>query len=134
MYYPRHNRFIAALGGCYSSSFYSALFGRPPCSSTERDLYALPVRLGGLGLVNPCFAASSSFHDSEKLTASLVALIAAQCMTQTVDWDQVHHLKQSIRKNNRDHQTLLGDTLCSQLSTLLNVVWTLPGILGHLLG
>ena len=33
--------------------FIPALFGRPPCSSTERDLYALPVRLGGLGLVNP---------------------------------------------------------------------------------
>ena len=40
-------------------SFIPALFGRPSCSSTERDLYALPVRLGGLGLMNPCSAASS---------------------------------------------------------------------------
>ena len=40
-------------------------------------------------------------------------------MTQTVDRDQVHHLKQSIRKNNRDHQTLLEDTLHSQLSPSL---------------
>ena len=43
-------------------SFIPALFGRPSCSSTERDLYALPVRLGGLGLMNPCSAASS-FRD-----------------------------------------------------------------------
>ena len=93
--------------------------GCPPCSSIERDLYALPVRLGGLGLMNPCSAASSAFHDSEKLTAPLVALIAAQCMTQTVDRDHVRHLKQSIRKNNRDHQTLLADTLHSQLSPSL---------------
>ena len=100
-------------------SFIPALFGRPPCSSIERDLYALPVRLGGLGLMNPCSAASSAFHDSEKLTAPLVALIAAQCMTQTIDRDHVCHLKQSIRKNNRDHQTLLADTLRSQLSPSL---------------
>ena len=100
-------------------SFISALFGRPPCSSIERDLYALPVRLGDLGLMNPCSAASFTFHDSEKLTAPLVALIAAQRMTQTIDWDHVRHLKQSIRKNNRDHQTLLADTLHSQLSPSL---------------
>ena len=115
-------------------SFIPAVFGRPPCSSIERDLYAPPVRLGGLGLMNPCSAASSAFHDSEKLTAPLVALIAAQCMTQTVDQDHVCHLKQSIRKNYRDHQTLPADTLHSQLSLLLNVVLTLPGNLGHPLG
>ena len=100
-------------------SFIPALFGRPPCLSIERDLYALPIRLGGLGLMNPCSAASSAFHDLEKLTAPLVALIAAQCMTQIVDQDHVCHLKQSIRKNNRDHQTLLADTLHSQLSPSL---------------
>ena len=58
-----------------------------------RDLHTLPVCLGGLGLINSCSAASSSFHDSEKLTASFVALIAAQCMTQTDDCNHVRHLK-----------------------------------------
>ena len=71
--------------------FIPILFGRLPCSSTERDLYALPVRLGGLGLINPCSAVSSSFRDSEKLTAPLVALLTAQCMTHTVDRDHVRH-------------------------------------------
>jgi len=37
--------------------FIPAFFGSPLCSAVERDLYALPVRLGGLGLVNPCKAA-----------------------------------------------------------------------------
>ena len=64
----------------------------------------------------PCSAASSSFHDS---TVPLVAMITAQYTTLTVDRDHVHHLKQSIRKNNRDHQTLLVDTLHSQLSPSL---------------
>ena len=71
-------------------SFIPALFGRPPCLPTERDLYALPVRLGGLGLINPCSAAHSCFCDSEWLAAPLVALIMAQCATQTVDCDHIH--------------------------------------------
>ena len=116
---PDITDFLQPLEDVIHQSFIPALFGHPPCSSIERDLYALPVRLGGLGLMNPCSAASSAFHDSEKLTAPLVALITAQCMTQTVDRDHVCHLKQSIRKNNRDHQTLLADTLHSQLSPSL---------------
>ena len=51
---------------------------------------------------------------TEKLTAPPVALIAAH-VTQTADWDHVHHLNQSIRINNWDHQTVLADTLHSQL-------------------
>ena len=33
--------------------FIPALTGREPCSVAERDLLALPARLGGLGLTNP---------------------------------------------------------------------------------
>ena len=57
-------------------SFIPALFGHPPCSPTERDLYALPVHLGGLDLINPCSAAHSYFCDSEQLTAPLVSGVA----------------------------------------------------------
>ena len=110
------------------------MFGRPPCSPTERDLYALPVRLGGLALINPCSAAHSCFCDSERLTAPLVALIMAQYATQTVDHDHIHQLKQSIKKNNRKHQTMVADTLQSDLPPLLNAVLTLPRNLGHLPG
>ena len=82
-------------------------------------MYALPVRLGGLGLINPCSAAHSCFCDSEWLAAPLVALIVAQCATQTVDRDHIHQLKQSIRKNNHEHQTMVADTLQSDLSPSL---------------
>ena len=115
--------------------FIPALFGRPPCSSIERDLYALPVRLGGLGLMNPCSAASSAFHDSEKLTAPLVALIAAQCMTQTVDRDIMF-----ATSNNPLEKTIVITRHYLQIHCivssplLLNVVLTLPGNLGHPLG
>ena len=90
-----------------------------PYSLTEKNLYVLqPVHLGSLGLINPCSAAHSCFHDSEQLTSPLVALIVTQYM-------------QSIRKNN-EHHTLVADTLHSQLSSLLNIVLTMPGNLDHL--
>jgi len=85
--------FLQPLKDMIHQLFIPALFGHPPCSAMERDLYALPVRLGGLGLVNPCKAASSSFSVSERLTSPLVALITSQCATQTVDGEQVRELK-----------------------------------------
>ena len=82
-------------------------------------MYALPVHLGGLGLINPCSAAHSCFCDSERLTAPLVALIVAPCATQTVNCGHIHQLTQSIRKNNREHQAMVADTLQSDLSPSL---------------
>ena len=78
-----------------------------------------PVHLGGLGLINPCSTAHSCFCDSEQLTAPLLALIVAQRATQTIDRDHIHQLKQSIRKHNHEHQTMVADTLQSDLFSSL---------------
>ena len=74
------------------------LTGRAPCSRQERDLLALPVRLGGLGLTNPATNSSHAFQASERLTAPLAALIVAQSPEQIVD------LTEDIRKTNRQRQ------------------------------
>ena len=108
-YIPDIKDFLQPLEDVIHQSFIPVLFGCPPCSPTERDLYALPVCLGGLGLINPCSAAHSCFCDSEQLTAPLVALIVAQCATQIVDHDHIHQLKQSIRRNNRERQIMVAD-------------------------
>ena len=54
-------------------------------SCGERDLLALPVRLGGLGLANPATLSSPSFQASELLTKPMVDLIQSQETNQTVD-------------------------------------------------
>ena len=92
---PDYKDFLQPLEDVIHQFFIPALFGCPPCLPTERDLYVLPVRPG---LINPCSAVHSCFCDAERLTAPLVALIVAQCATQTVDRDHIHQLKQSIRK------------------------------------
>ena len=80
-----------------------ALTGRAPCSRQERYLFALPVRLGGLGLTNPATNSSHAFQVSERLTAPLAALIVAQSPEQAVDQTEITAIKK-IRKTNRHRQ------------------------------
>ena len=55
--------------------FIPALTRREPCSMAERDLLALPVRLGGMGLVNPVSDSPYAFEGSKHITAPFVVLI-----------------------------------------------------------
>ena len=52
--------------------------GRSPPSDLERNLFALPARLGGLGISNPIHLSSSEFHASVKITQPLQSLILSQ--------------------------------------------------------
>ena len=48
------------------------------CTPAERDLLALPVRMSGLGLTNPCHTAASEYEASTSITKPLVEQIVAQ--------------------------------------------------------
>ncbi|PFX13573.1 hypothetical protein AWC38_SpisGene22326, partial [Stylophora pistillata] len=54
-----------------------AIVGRK-CSKLDRDVLALPVRLGGLSLSNPCHEAAREHASSIQVTSSLVEHIMAQ--------------------------------------------------------
>ena len=47
-------------------------------SEAERDLVALPVRMGGLGLINPSDSADAEYSASIRVSAPLVSKIEAQ--------------------------------------------------------
>ena len=47
------------------------------CMPAERDLLALPVRKGGLGITNSCHIAASEYEASTAITEPLVEQIAA---------------------------------------------------------
>ena len=55
-----------------------ALTGRPPPNEMERDLLALPARLGGVALTNPTHAADAEFSCSIKITDALKEAILQQ--------------------------------------------------------
>ena len=58
--------------------FIPALTGRNMPGDLERDLFALPTRLGGLGIANPVDMSKSQFDASKRITAPLLALVVQQ--------------------------------------------------------
>ena len=58
--------------------FIPALTNRPAPGDLERELLALPTRLGGLGLVNPVAQSDDAYEASVNITAPLAALIVEQ--------------------------------------------------------
>ena len=93
-----------------------ALTGRPPCSTIERKLLALPVRLGGLGLRDPSTTSSDCFRSSERITAPLVALIISQDENEKVDFDSVRTVKNDVKRENRRRQDSQSETINAQLT------------------
>ena len=96
--------------------FIPSLTGRPPCSKQIRDLLALPVRLGGLGLTNPTVISDDNFQASVKLTAPLVAIIATQDQTLEIDPNDIFVAKTEIRASNRRHSEDRANSIYSQLT------------------
>ena len=66
------------------------------CSRLDRDILALPVRLGGLGMTNPCLEAHLEQSSSVKVTTPLVRQIVAQSH-QMPDDSLVKPLQQAVR-------------------------------------
>ena len=68
---------------------------------SERDLLALPVRLGGLGIINPSQDADLQYQASMKTTAPLVEKIVSQ-VHETLDDTVVSALQQSVRREKNE--------------------------------
>ena len=63
--------------------FLPSLTGQNAFKDADRELMALPVRFGGLGIINPCQQSANNNNASKKITAPLVALIIQQSHTYT---------------------------------------------------
>ena len=60
------------------NTFIPKLTGRSPPGKEIRSLLALPARLGGLGLINPCIALGQEFQRSREACMPLTSLIEQQ--------------------------------------------------------
>ena len=69
---------LRLLDNILGSAVIPALTGRPPPGDLERTLYALPARLGGLGLLIPSKAAANEYHASQQVTSTLCDHIISQ--------------------------------------------------------
>ena len=113
---PEIQELLLPLEDAIQQQFIPALTGRPSCSTLERDLLALPVRYGGLGLTNPATSSQAVFQASEHMTAPLVALIVSQEMNQTIDPESVSTIKKNIRSSNRLRHIQQASNVYDQLT------------------
>ena len=87
--------------------FIPSITGRDSITVTERDIFALPARLGGLAIPNPIVSAPFEYSSSVKITAPLVSCIMSQCMdlphSTLVDQKQakatIHSLRQQLHSS-----------------------------------
>ena len=71
---PDIENLLQPLERAISDVLIPSLIGRN-CSEAERDLVALPVRMGGLGLINPSDSADAEYSASIRVSAPLVSKI-----------------------------------------------------------
>ena len=74
-----------------------ALLGRR-VNDTERKIFALPVRYGGLGILNPVETAEREFQNSCTITQDLTAIIENQ------ETDFRHYDVVKMRENKKDQE------------------------------
>ena len=58
-------------------------------SDDERSLISLPVRLGGLGIINPTQISDDEFGNSKRMTENLTAAIKIQNRELPDDFDEL---------------------------------------------
>ena len=90
-----------------------AITGKSGINDLTRDLFALPVRLGGLNILNPSTMSSKEYDASVKVTAVLVEVICQQSGhpdNSTVA--QQICSKSVVRKEKREAQSTEARRLC----------------------
>ena len=86
------------------SKFIPALMGRSTISDTKRELFALPPRLGGLGISHPASRANIHYQASKTITAPLTSLIKTQAASipSQINEDLIEAKKQVTRRTTAE--------------------------------
>ena len=97
------------------SKFIPALLGRH-LSPLERDIVALPLRHGGLGIVKPSEIATDEYERSQKITDPLVSIIVDQIMSlQNYNSRNIDQLKLEVKDKKEENYRIKFLELSEQL-------------------
>ena len=101
-------------------SFLPTLTGRAPPNELERRLFALPCRLGGIGIANPAKASTSEYAASQQVTKPLSDLILQQNPQYSFDTLEAQLIaKSNLRSSKRQQQATESSNLKSSLPASL---------------
>ena len=98
---PNISQHLSVLEDVIHQEFIPVLTNRSSSTELERKIFGLPVRLGGLGLMNPAVCSDHIFQFSNKLTNSLVDLIVSQKISGEVDTESTLSAKREIKQLTR---------------------------------
>ena len=116
---------LLPLGDAIRHHLIPALTGRTGITDMERELLALPTRLGGLSILDPSKTCNDHFRSSQRISAPLTALILQQEMVcpSSVPSEQIS-IKNKIKAQRRQEQTnqaaKLRDKLPSHLQQAMD--------------
>ena len=90
--------------------------GKSPPNDIERNLLALPARLGGMALANPSQGTNAEFIASNKITEALQKAIIQQDFhyTSEIEAKQLE-AKKDVRKLRLEYATGVADRLRKDL-------------------
>ena len=89
------------------------------CNEDDRALLSLPIRLGGMGIINPVKISDNEHENSKQATTALTEAIILQQRELPEDLDERNKAaKNMIREQRRQHQQEILDDLRSRMSSL----------------
>ena len=113
---PGISRQLRLVDQSLQSELIPTLTGRPPPSELDRKLFALPARLGGLGIGIPSKNSDREFLASTTICKPLIDQILKQNEDYSYEVlaDQMTS-KASVQKQNRERSTSDADDLAAHL-------------------
>ena len=124
--HPQISDLFSPLENVIRRKFLISLTGQNAFNNITRELMALPVRLAGLGITNPC-ANTPLHHDASlKITAPLTALIMEQSnqYSNTTKIEQIWFKKEVVKARKHCQQqaaTELKDKLPNSMQRAMSL-------------
>ena len=123
---PNIGDLLSPLEDIIRRKFLTSLTGQNAFNDMTRELFALPVQLGGLGITNPMADAPSHHDASMKKTGPLTTLIMEQShqYPSTTKAEQIRIKKESVNTRKR-HQSQAAVELKDKLPNIMQRAVTL---------
>ena len=112
---PEIGELLEPLEQAIRQKFIPALTGQDVPGDLERELFALPTRLGGLGIANPVQTSQNQFDASKRITAPLLALVIQQEASLGEVGKVAAKTRQRIRSERRMQQLQAAEHLREDL-------------------
>ena len=117
---PEIKHLFHPLESCIRNTFIPSLIGRA-VSDTERKIFELPTKLGGLNIQNPVNTAEKEYEWSRKLTQPLTTKIVQQLLLFEESAEELeanhHQLVRTVRDEKKTLQKIQSDILLQEVNS-----------------